>query len=92
MKKVEEIRDVKVNNNNNNKESNDHHRSNSGIIMITEQETPLGTYDDMVQEMEQEIIIHEDTEIIEETPGTLDVYFRMADDNKKDTQRDSVLD
>lgn len=51
MREVEEIRgDKKVNNNNS---------SISGggkIIMITEQEKPLITYDEMLQEIEQELI------------------------------------
>ena len=94
MRDVEKIRgDKKVNNN-----SNDNHCSNSsrngGItVMMTKQEKPLETYDDIVQEIEQEIIMHEeDIGIMEEvTPGALDGYFRTTADNK-DTQRDSVLD
>lgn len=89
VREVEEIREGKVNNDNH----NDYHSSSNGgiIVMMTEQEILLETYDDMVQEMEEEIIMHEDMEIIEETPGTLDGYFRIAADNKG-IQRDSVLD
>src|SRR5829696_2965810 len=56
MRQVEEIRgDKKVNNNNN--DDNDKHCSSTSsgggkIIMITEQEKPLQTYDEMVQEMQ----------------------------------------
>jgi len=47
----------KVNNNNNNNNHNNSSISGSGIIvMMTEQEKLLETYDEMVQEMEQEII------------------------------------
>ena len=79
IREVEQIRgNRKVNNDN-------HYTSSSGsgdggiIVMMMEQEKPLETYDEMVQEIEQEIIIHENIEIIEEEMfGTLDGYFRYC--------------
>ncbi len=68
MVEVEEIRsDKKVNNN-----SNDNHYSSSGsdggvIVMMTEQEKPLETYDEMIEEMKQEI-----TTIPERDIGTIE--------------------
>jgi hypothetical protein len=57
MREVEKIRgDKKVNNNNDNNNHNNCSISGSGIIvMMTEQEKPLETYDEMVQEMEEEL-------------------------------------
>lgn len=85
VRQVEEIRgDKKVNNSDN----YDNHYSSicsnvDIIVMMTEQEKPLETYDEMVREIGQEIIVQDDIEIMEEEmPGTLDGYFRMAADNK----------
>ena len=83
MKCIREVEQIRGNRKVNNQQSAYTSSSGSGdggIIVMMEKRKPLETYDEMVQEIEQEIIIHENIEIIEEEmSGTLsNGYFRTC--------------